>query len=112
MIGDGITKNRYARIHAWINWLNKSDEKVSTIIYEENEFTKERCKALVRIEDKNPIWMHLPKPTVPNGTEIYLGNGITGYVVQRGDTVSIFGKGQYCENFGGPGIWAIDYWDE
>ena len=109
---DGITKNRYARIHAWINWLNKSDEKVSTIIYEENEFTKERCKALVRIEDKNPIWMHLPKPTVPNGTEIYLGNGITGYVVQRGDTVSIFGKGQYCENFGGPGIWAIDYWDE
>ncbi len=109
---DGISKNRYARIHGWINWLNESKENVSEIKYDEGLFTKERYKAVVCVEGKEPVRIYLPKPQVANGTEIYLGNGIAGYFIQRGDSVSIFGKGQYCENFGCPKIWAIDYWKE
>ncbi len=106
---DGISRNRYARIHAWIGWLNGYNKKVEEIKYNEKLFTKDLHKSILRIEDKKHYELYLPKPIVPNGTEIYLGSGISGYVIQRGDTVSIFGKGQYSENFGGPKIWAVDY---
>lgn len=106
---DGISKNRYARIYAWLGWLNKSNKKVEEIKYDETLFSTDLYKSILRIEDKKQFEINVPKPLVSNGKEIYLGNGISGYVIQRGNTVSIFGKIQLSENFGGPKIWAIDY---
>lgn len=106
---DGITRNRQARINAWINWLNKSKAVNNPVKYDKTLFSDSVCSAIVWIEKQEPIKMKLPKPVVNGNMEIYLGNGISGYVIHKEDKISIFGKGQYSENFDGPQIWAIDY---
>lgn len=106
---DGITRNRQARINAWINWLNMSNSDIETVKYDDSLFSDSLCTAFVRIEKQEPIQMKLPKPAVEDNREIYLGNGISGYIIHKGEKISIFGKCQYSEIFDGPQIWAIEY---
>ena len=103
---DGISKNRYARIKAWLAWVNKKQAQTNV---DSSIFTKDKYRAVIRAKDKNAITINLPKPEKNHDHEIYFGNGVTGYVVVHGDTLSIFGKKQYSENIFCPEIWTIDY---
>lgn len=108
---DGITKNRQTRIKAWIDWLNQAKTSEKQLRYNPNEFTTNLYRAAVRTEQNEAILTSIPKPILRNDStkQIYLGNGVAGYAIMRNDTISIFGKGQYSENYGGPSIWAIKY---
>jgi hypothetical protein len=106
---DGISQVRYARIRAWLSWLNRSDEEVLPIEYNANNFSEKLYDAWVRIEQHTPVKMKLPMPTSVAPRELYLGYGVVGIKINRGDTISIFGKSQFSENIEGPKIWAIEY---
>ena len=106
---DGISQVRYARIRAWLSWLNRSDEEVLPIEYNANDFSEKLYDAWVRIEQHTPVKMKLPMPTSVAPRELYLGYGVVGIKINRGDTISIFGKSQFSEDIEGPKIWAIEY---
>jgi len=103
---DGITENRYNRIKAWIAWLEKTTSPNNN---QSIEYSKEKYNVIVRAKDKNAIFLKLPKPLEEINKEIYLGNGISGILFVHGDTLSIFGKKQYCDNINCPEVWTIDY---
>lgn len=103
---EGISRNRMNRIRAWIAWLNKT-----TYITEnyQTKFSNDLKKAIVHTKDNHRIMINIPKPFGITEQEVYLGNGLSGIIYIHNDTLSIFGKKQYCENINCPELWTIDY---
>lgn len=101
----GISESKYQRLRSWISWLQKKDYMYTIELVKLNK--TEFLNYMLIIDGQHQYKLKLPRIIMREGSEIYLGKGVSAEVVRSENKLMLLGGRTFTEGWGGPSAWVL-----